>query len=172
MLNVPFFTIATAKNLNMVVEKRDVHPKMESALLGLEKEYEKNVVAAKAFAQSRNIRIESQNRVTVYLISEPGTTVDEMSLQTYGAEIIKRTDNVSKIKAPINRLTTIADNVDAIAQIKIYQSQDSGKNPIIFLWAGAVRHNIFLVGFSSLCHRMCAGMVVGKRFDKIFRVEV
>jgi len=25
----------------------------------------------------------------------------------------------------------IADNVDAIAQIKVYQSQDSGKNPIL-----------------------------------------
>jgi subtilisin family serine protease len=119
VLNVAFFTIATAKALNMVVEKGDVHPKMESYLQKLEKEYKKSAVAAKAFAQSRNIRIEYQNKITVYLISEPGTNVDEVTLQSYGAEIIKRADNVSKIKAPINMLKAIADNVKGVSFIQL-----------------------------------------------------
>ena len=118
-LNVAFFTIATAKALNMVVEKKNIHPKIESCLQKLEKEYKKSAVAAKAFAQSRNIRIEYQNKVTVYLISEPGTTVDELTLQPYGAEIIKRADNVSKIKAPINMLKAIADNVKGVSFIQL-----------------------------------------------------
>jgi len=119
VLNVALFTIATAKDLNMVVEKKNIHPKMESCLQKLEKEYKKSAVAAKAFARSKNIRIDDQKNITVYLISEPGTTVDELTLQHYGAEIIKRADNVSKIKAPINMLKAIADNVKGVSFIQL-----------------------------------------------------
>jgi len=83
VLNVAFFTIATAKDLNMVVEKENIHPKVESRLQKLEKEYKKSAVAAKAFSRSKNIRIDDQNNITVYLISEPETTIDELTLQPY-----------------------------------------------------------------------------------------
>ncbi len=119
VFNFFFFTITTAKDLNMVVEKENIHPKMESCLQKLEKEYKKSAVAAKAFAQSKNIRIDDQNNITVYLISEPETTFDELTLQPYGADIIKRADNVSKIKAPINMLKAIADNVKGVSFIQL-----------------------------------------------------
>ncbi len=119
VFNFFFFTITTAKDLNMVVEKENIHPKMESCLQKLEKEYKKSAIAAEAFSRSKNIRIDDQKNITVYLISEPETTVDELALQPYGAEIIKRADNVSKIKAPINMLTTIADNVEGVSFIKL-----------------------------------------------------
>ena len=119
VFNFFFFTITTAKDLNMVVEKKNIHPKMESCLQELEKEYKKSAVTAKAFSRSNNIRIDDQMNITVYLISEPETTVDEPTLQPYGAEIIKRADNVSKIKAPINMLKAIADNVKGVSFIKL-----------------------------------------------------
>jgi subtilisin family serine protease len=118
-LNLTFFTAASAQDLNMALEKGDIHPKVESSLWELEKEYEKGAMAAQAFAQSRNIRIEYQNKVTVYLISESGTTIDETSLQTYGAEVIKSAENVWKARAPINMLETIADNVEGVSFIKL-----------------------------------------------------
>ncbi len=118
-LNLTFFTAASAQDLNMVFEKGDIHPKVESSLWELEKESEKGAMAAQAFAQSRNIRIENQNKITVYLISEPGTTIDETSLQAYGAEVIKSADNVWKVRVPINMLETIADNVEGVSFIKL-----------------------------------------------------
>jgi len=118
VLNFTFFAPAFAQDLHMVPEKGNVHPKMTGYLKKLGGEYKKGAMAARLFAQSRNININARDKITVYLISKPGTTVDEMSLQALGAEIIKSTDNVSKVKAPINMLTTIADNVKGVSFIK------------------------------------------------------
>jgi len=118
-LNLTFFTAAGAQDLNMAVEKGDIHPKVESSLWELEKELEKGAMAAQAFAQSRNIRIGHQNKVTVYLISEPGRTIDETSLQAYGAEVMKSADNVWKARVPITMLATIADTVEGVSFIKL-----------------------------------------------------
>jgi hypothetical protein len=112
-----FYTIATAEDLNMVAEKENIHPKIEGTLQKLEEEYEKSSVAAMEYSLSRNIRIDDEKDITVYLISEPETPVDELTLQPYGAKIIKRADNVSKIKAPINMLKAIADNVEGVSFI-------------------------------------------------------
>ncbi|OEU66113.1 MAG: hypothetical protein BBJ57_03255 [Desulfobacterales bacterium PC51MH44] len=119
VLNFTFFTFAAAQDLHMVLQKRNVHPIMTGCLKKLEGEYKKGAIAARLFAQSRNININDQDKITVYMMSKPGTTVDEMSLQALGAEIIKSTDNVSKVKAPINMLTTIADNVKGVSFIKM-----------------------------------------------------
>jgi subtilisin family serine protease len=119
VFNFSFLTAAFAKNLNMNLAKENIHPKIASCLKKLEVEYEKGPVAARLFAQGRNIKIKDQNNVTVYLMSEPGTSVDEMSLQALGGKIVKRADHVSKITAPINMLTAIADNVRGILFIKL-----------------------------------------------------
>ena len=119
VLNFTFFTFAAAQDLHMVLQKRNVHPKMDSCLVELEKEYEKGTIAAQVFAQRKNIKIDNQDKITAYLISEPETNVDVMSLRALGAEIIKSADNVMKVKAPINMLTTIADNVKGVSFIKM-----------------------------------------------------
>jgi subtilisin family serine protease len=118
-LNLIFFTFASAKDLNMVMKKGDIHPKLSSSLWELEKEYEKGAMAAQAYAQSRNLRTEYPDMISVYLISEPGTIIDEGSLQAYGAEIIKSAGNVWKVRAPINMIETIADNIKGISFIKL-----------------------------------------------------
>ncbi|MFC1882956.1 S8 family serine peptidase, partial [Thermodesulfobacteriota bacterium] len=118
-LNFIFFTFASAEDLNGVMKKGGIHPKLSSRLWESKKEYETRAMAAQAYAQSMNLRTESPDKITVYLISEPGTIIDEGSLQAYGAEIIKSADNVWKVRAPINMLETIADNVEGIAFIKL-----------------------------------------------------
>ena len=118
-LNFIFFTFADANDLNMVVKKGDIHSKISSRLWQLGKGYENRTMSAQAYAQSRNLRTESPDKITVYLISEPGTIIDEGSLQAYGAEIIKSADNVWKVRAPINMIEAIADNVKGISFIKL-----------------------------------------------------
>ncbi len=119
VLNFSFLTTAFAKNLNMTLAKENNHPKMANCLKKLEVEYEKGDMAARLFAQGRNIKIKDRDEITVYLMSEPGTTVEEMSLQALGGKIIKRDGNVSKVRVPINMLTTIADTVSGILFIKL-----------------------------------------------------
>jgi subtilisin family serine protease len=111
-------TVAAAQDLNMTPQKINLHPKIESRLQALETAYEKDVTAARASAQRRNIRIDDQDKVTVYLILDPGRSVNEVSLESYGAEITKRADNIIKAKVPIHMLKTMADNETAISFIK------------------------------------------------------
>ena len=119
VLNFSFLTTAFAKNLNMNLAKENNHPKMANCLKKLELEYEKGAMAARLFAQGKNIKIKDRDEITVYLMSEPGTTVEEMSLQALDGKIIKRDGNVSKVRVPINMLTTIADTVSGILFIKL-----------------------------------------------------
>jgi len=119
VLNFYFCTISFAKNLDINPAKENVHPKMASCLKKLEIEHEKGGMAARRFATGRNIKIKDPDKITVYLMNEPGTTVDKISLQALGCEIVKRSGHVSKVKAPINMLTAIADNVRGISFIKL-----------------------------------------------------
>ena len=119
VFNFSFLTTAFAKNLNMNLAKENVHPKIASWLKKLEVEYEKGAMATRLFAQGRNIKIKDQNNVAVYLMSEPGTSVDENSLYNLGAKIIKHADNVTRAEVPIDMLTAIADNVKGFSFIKL-----------------------------------------------------
>ncbi|MEA1949339.1 MAG: CFI-box-CTERM domain-containing protein [Thermodesulfobacteriota bacterium] len=119
LLNFAFFALAFAQDLHMAPEKKNVHPKMSSYLEKLEKEYKKSARAARLFAQGRNLKLKDRDKITVFLMSEPGTTVDEMSLQALGGEIIKSANNISKVRAPVNMLTAIADNVKGLSFIKL-----------------------------------------------------
>jgi len=119
VLNFFFFNTALAKNLDVNLLKENVHPKMASCLKKLEIEYGKGPMAARLFAQSRNIKIKDPDNIAVFLMNEPGTTVDEMSLRALGGKIVKRAGHVSKVKAPINMLTAIADTVKGVSFIKL-----------------------------------------------------
>lgn len=119
VLNFSFFNTASAKNSDMTPAKENVHLKMASCLKKLEIEYEKGAMAARRFAQGRNIKIKDPDKITVFLMNEPGTTVDEMSLQALGGEIVKHAGQVSKVTAPIPMLTAIADTVKGISFIKL-----------------------------------------------------
>jgi len=119
LLSIIFFTIAGAQDLNIVLKKGGVHPKVEGNLLNLEKEYQKSLKAARMFAKNRNIKMDDQENVTVFLISKPGLTIDEVSIQAFGAKIIKRVDNVTKIKVPINMLSLIADSTIEVSFVTL-----------------------------------------------------
>lgn len=118
VFNFSFFIAAFAKNLNMNLAKENVHHKIASCLKKLEVEYEKGAIAARLFAKERNIKIQGPDKITVYLMSEPGTSIDETSLYNLGAKIIKQADNVTRAEVPIDMLTTIADTVKGISFIK------------------------------------------------------
>jgi subtilisin family serine protease len=119
VFNFYFGTISFAKNLDMTPAKEKVHTKMASCLKKLEIEYEKSPMAGRRFAQSRNIKIKDPDNISVFLINEPGTTVDELSLQALGGETIKHAGPVSKVTVPIPMLTAIADTVKGISFIKL-----------------------------------------------------
>ncbi|MBW2090411.1 MAG: hypothetical protein JRI37_15805, partial [Deltaproteobacteria bacterium] len=114
-LKFAFFTFAQAQDLNMMPAKENVHPKMASCLKKLELEYERGAMAGRLFAQGMDLNIKDRDEITVYVMNEPGSTVDETELQALGGKIIKRNDKISKVTAPINMLTAIADHVKGIS---------------------------------------------------------
>jgi subtilisin family serine protease len=114
-----FCTIVFSKNSDMTPAKENVHPKMTSCLKKLEMEYEKGPMAGRRFARSRDIKIKDPDKITMFLINEPGTTLDETELQALGGKIIKRAGHVSKIRAPIPMLTAIADTVKGVSFMKL-----------------------------------------------------
>ena len=118
LLNFAFFAFAFAQDLHMAPAKENVHPKMASCLKKLEVEHEKSATAGRLFAQGMNINTQDQNKINVYLMSEPGTSVDETSLYNLDAKIIKQVGNVTRAEVPIDMLTTIADTVKGISFIK------------------------------------------------------
>jgi hypothetical protein len=113
-----FLPIAYSQNLNVSPAKKNNHPKMSSYLDKLEKEYKEGTGAARMVAQSMNITSHDPDRVTVYLMSEPGTSVDEDALYNLGAQIIKQADNVIKAVVPIDMLTAVADTVNGVSFMK------------------------------------------------------
>ena len=118
LLNFTFFALAFAQDLHMASAKENIHPKMASCLKRLEVEHEKSATAGRLFAQGMNIKIKDQDKINVYLMSEPGTNVDKTSLYNLGAKIIKQTGNVTRAEVPIDMLTAIADTVKGISFIK------------------------------------------------------
>ncbi|MDH3576158.1 MAG: S8 family serine peptidase, partial [Desulfobacteraceae bacterium] len=118
MLYFFFLPVAFAQNLNIPPPKENSHPKMSSYLGKLEKEYKEGTSAQRMVAQSMNITPHDPDKVTVYLMSEPGTSIDEDALYDLGAQIIKQADNVTKAEVPIGMLTAVADNVKGISFMK------------------------------------------------------
>jgi len=91
---------------------------MSSHLEKLEKEYKEDINAQRMVAQGLNISAHDSDKVTVYLMSEPDSSVDETALYDIGAQIIKQADNVTKAEIPIDMLTAVADTVNGVSFIK------------------------------------------------------
>ncbi|MCJ7542622.1 MAG: hypothetical protein MUO88_23480, partial [Desulfobacterales bacterium] len=118
LLHFTFYAVAVAQNLDMSPAKKNSHPKMSSYLQKLEKEYKQSANAQRMVAQGLNISAHDQDKVTVYLMSEPGTGVDEDALYNLGAQIIKQSDNVIKAKVPLDMLTAVANTVNGVSFMK------------------------------------------------------
>ena len=121
LLHFTFYDVVFAKNLNISPAKKNSHLKMSSYLENLEnleKEYKVGAGAQRMVAQGMNVTSHDPDKVTVYLMSEPGTSVDEDALYNLGAQIIKQADNVTKAEVPINMLTAVADNVKGVSFMK------------------------------------------------------
>jgi subtilisin family serine protease len=116
--HLTFHTLAFSQNLNISPAKKNSHPKISSHLQNLEKNYKEGIGAQKMVAQGLNISLPAPEKVSVYLMSAPGTSIDEDTLDNLGAQIIKKAENVIKAKVPINMLTAVADNVDGVSFMK------------------------------------------------------
>jgi len=106
----------------LLAGKKKGHPKIESVLFELQEEYIKDRANAKKFAKKRALKVKEKDKITVFLISEAGKTVDAIdkkSLIKYGAEIIKSGDKVLQVDIPVNRIKKIADNVKGISFITL-----------------------------------------------------
>jgi subtilisin family serine protease len=98
------------------------HPKIESALFDLQQKY---LLHGKdlslSSSQRRNLRLDNDDKVTVFILPTPGETRDAIdidTLQTYGGEVLKSGYSVIKARVPIGSLKSIADQVRGIGFIK------------------------------------------------------
>ena len=90
LVHFTFYAIAVAQNLNISPAKKNNHPKMSSYLQKLEKEHKEGIGVQRMVAQGLNVSAHDPDKVTVYLMSEPGTGVDEDALYNLGPQIIKQ----------------------------------------------------------------------------------
>ena len=102
--------------------EKEGHPKIESALFAWHKEYLLHGrEGSQAFAQRRDLRLDGQDNVTVFILPKAGEskdTIDIESLKAYGGEVIKSGHSVIKARVPILLLDQIADHVGGINYIK------------------------------------------------------
>jgi len=98
------------------------HPKIESALFDLQQKY---LLHGKEFSlsssQRRNLRMDNEDKVTVFILPTAGGTRDAIdidTLQAYGGEVLKSGSSVVKARVPIGSLKSIADQVRGIGFIK------------------------------------------------------
>ena len=118
LLQFTCFSAAFAQHLNAPPAKMNLHPKVSSYLQKLEKEYKEGVSADKLVAQGMITRSFAGDRITVYLMSAPGSRIDEAALSDMGAEITKRSGNTIRAQVPVNMLTAVADSVSGISFMK------------------------------------------------------
>ena len=112
------FSIAFAQHLNAPPARTHLHPRISSYLQKLEKDYKEGAAAGHLVAQGMNIGSPAPDRVSVYLMSEPGDRIDETALSDMGAEITKRSGGVIRAQVPANMLTAVADTVSGISFVK------------------------------------------------------
>ena len=118
LLNFFFSTVVLAQDLDRTPAKRNSHPRISSYLQKLENKYKEDISTQRMVAQGLNISAPAPEKVTVYLMSAPDTSLDENALDNLGAQIVKQVDNVAKAKIPIDMLTAVADNVDGVSFVK------------------------------------------------------
>jgi subtilisin family serine protease len=114
-----FCPFVSAQDFEVFLKKEKLHPKMESVLSELEEEHGKGDSFSKDFASKRNIRIDDRNRTTVMIYLEEGKQLNTRALEAHGAQFIKGTDTVIKVKVPIGMLRAMANHMEGIAFIKL-----------------------------------------------------
>ncbi len=114
-----FSTPAFSQGLSAIPTKNNIHSKVEPRLLELKNEYKKGQRIGAGFAQKRNIPVDPQNNITLYLVSEPETPLDERRIQAFEAKVIKKSGNLSKIQCPINAIDTLADTINGVLFAKL-----------------------------------------------------
>lgn len=116
------WTAVHSEEAQSIREEKEGHPKIDSALFELQKRYlsgGKDI--SQAFAQQKALRIDDQDKVTVYILPKAGEskeTIDVETLKAYGGEVIKSGHSVIKAKVPIAFLDQIADYVEGINFMK------------------------------------------------------
>ncbi|NWF76408.1 MAG: S8 family serine peptidase [Nitrospirae bacterium] len=114
-----FISPVKAENLPVVQKDPNLYHKLESVLSQLENEYRKGASYSKKFAAEKKLKIEDSDNIIVFILFIDTKSVDINGLETYGAEIIKISDNVVKAKVPIGMLSKIAENIEVITFIKL-----------------------------------------------------
>jgi len=110
-----------AEDVNIQVEVKKYHPKLESVLGRLVEEYSQNRIAMQKFAQQRSIPLEN-NQVRVILVPPPGedaSVIDKATLVSYGVTIEATSEHLMRVRVPISLLEEIADNVEGISYIRL-----------------------------------------------------
>jgi subtilisin family serine protease len=118
LLHFTCFSAAFAQHLNAPPAKTNLHPKISSYLQKLEKEYKEGAGADKLVAQGLITSSFAGDRIPVYLMSAPGTRIDETALFGMGAKITKRSGNMIRAQVPMNMLTAVADTVNGVSFMK------------------------------------------------------
>ena len=112
------FSAAFAQHLNAPPAKINLHPKISSYLQKLETEYKEGADTNRLLAQGVISGTAAPNKVSVYLMSAPGTRIDETALSGMGAVITKHYGNMVRAQIPVNILTAVADTVNGVSFIK------------------------------------------------------
>ena len=107
LLHLTFSAVVLAQNLYMFPTKTNHHPKMSSYLEKLEREYKEGAGAHRTVTHGLNISAHDPDKVTVYLMSALGISLDEDALDSLGAKIIKQAENVIKVKVPIDMMDPV-----------------------------------------------------------------
>jgi subtilisin family serine protease len=116
------WNFAQSEEAQWIKEGREGHPKMESALSDLQKGYFlQGREPLPGGSQRRGLRVDGQDKVTVFILPRAGETqetIDVETLKAYGGEILKSGQSVIKAKVPILLLDQIADHVEGVNFIK------------------------------------------------------
>jgi hypothetical protein len=119
IFTVSIISIASAQILDILAQKENLHPKLESVLADLYKENQKGEVHSQNFVKQRDLVIEDDNKMTVFIVFKNRESIDIATLRTLGLEVIKSADNVVKVRMPINNLAVVAESVKGISFIQL-----------------------------------------------------
>ena len=114
--------LAQSKESYLTKEGRKIHPKIESVLSDLKERHLQGRATSREFTNRHHIKMDEEDRVTVFFYPEAGRskdTIDTETLKAYGCEILKSGDAVVKAKVPISMLDLIADQVEGISFVRL-----------------------------------------------------
>jgi len=110
-----------AMGVNIQVEVKKYHPKLESILGRLVEEYSQSRIAMQRFAKQRSISLEN-DQVRVILVPLPGkdaSVIDQASLVSCGAVIEAVSKHLIRIRVSVSRLEEIANKTEGVSFIRL-----------------------------------------------------